>query len=244
MLSSPQASPEDIVPPEFEFEYDYVDSRGDSVPIIVRRRVFLRGIHEDYKAEEPVSIDASADESFWEQLLPIYHHTWVYSVYERPDAPPAIYLAADDANLYFFAEVMDDKYSYLKENRSKGILSDCIIFSTAPAGERQETVIFPFNEDGNAFRGKVDDRGILRPANMSAISGVEYRSRADDQEGYYYCEGKVPLSLLFGDELVAGKEVPFNVGVIDNDLEAFIYVRSWAFDRDPQYWGILKFAGE
>ena len=54
----------------------------------------------------------------------------------------------------------------------------------------------------------------------------------------------MPLSLLFGDEPVAGREVPFNVGVLDNDLEAFIYMRSWAFDRDPQSWGILKFSGK
>ena len=244
ILSSPKADSKDIVPPEFEFEYKYTDSRGREVPVVVRRRVFLRGTHEVHKCEEPVRIDCVNDESFWKDVQPIYNHTWIYSIYDRPDAPPKMYLAADDANLYFFAEVMDDKYSYLKDKQPGRILSDCIIFSTLPSGERQEVVIFPFNEDGNGFVGVVDERGILRPANMSAIPGVEYRSRTDDQEGYYYCEGKVPLSLLFGDEPVAGKEVPFNVGVLDNDLEAFVYIRSWAFDRDPQSWGILKFAGK
>ena len=103
-------------------------------------------------------------------------------------------------------------------------------------------MIFPFNEDGNAFAGKVDEKGILRSSDLSAISGVEYESRTDQDAGYYYCEGKIPLSTLFGDEPVAGREVAFNVGVVDNDLEAFLYLRTWAFDRDPQYWGILKFA--
>jgi hypothetical protein len=180
-------------------------------------------------------------ESFWQQVLPLYNHTWIYSVYERPDTPPVVYLAADDTNLYFFAEVMDDKYSYLKNNQSRGILSDAIVFSTQPPDGRKEIVVFPFNEDGRAFIGRVNERGWLRPADMSAISGVEYKSRTDRQAGYYYCEGKVPLTLLFGDDPVVSRELPFNVGVIDNDLEAFIYLRTWAYDRDPEYWGVLKF---
>ena len=243
-LSSPKTESKHVVPPEFEFEYRYTDARGRKVPLIIRRRVFLRDVREVRKYKESARLDGSRTESFWQQASPLYNHTWKHSYYERPDAPPKIYLAADDTNLYFFAEVMDDKYSYLKENRSEGILSDAIIFSTQPTGERRETVIFPFNEEGNAFVGKVNERGILGPSDISVISGVEYYSRTDQQEGYYYCEGKVPLSLLFGDEPVIGKEVPFNVIVIDNDLEAFIYVRSWTFDQDPQYWGILRFADE
>lgn len=243
-LFAAESDPEDIVPPELEFEYVYTDAHGGDVPLIIRRRVFLRDTHEVYKCKDTVRLDGLKAESFWRQVSPLYNHTWIYSVYERLDAPPEIYLAADDANLYFFAEVMDDKYSYLKENRSRGILSDAIIFSTQPSGERKELVIFPFNEDGNPFVGKVDERGVLRPSDLSVVSGVEYEPRIDQDVGYYYCEGKIPLSVLFGDEPVAGREVSFNVGVIDNDLEAFTYVRTWAFDRDPQYWGILKFAAD
>jgi len=124
----------------------------------------------------------------------------------------------------------------------RGILSDAIIFSTQPASGRREVIVYPFNDDGNGFMGKVDERGRLLPSAISPISGVEYRVITDEQAGYYYCEGKIPLSILFDNEEVAGKEVLFNTGVIDNDREAFIYVRSWAYDRDPQYWGTLRFA--
>jgi hypothetical protein len=241
ILSSPAAYPEDIVPPELEFEYLYTDAHGRGVPLIIRRRVFLRDTHEVYECAEPPLLDSVKMEPFWQQVSPLYNHTWIYSAYERDDAPPKVYLAADNANLYFFAEVMDDEYSYLKDNKSRGILSDAIIFSTLPAIGRKEIVIFPFNEDGRAYTGKVDEKGWLKPSDMTAIAGVEYNSRTDQQSGYYYCEGKIPLSSLFGDEPVSGRELPFNVGVIDNDLEAFVYLRTWAFDRDPQYWGILKF---
>jgi len=241
ILYSPALDPGDIVPPEFEFEYMYTDAHGGKVPLIIRRRVFLRDTHEVHRCESPPLLDGVKMESFWQQVSPLYNHTWIYSVYERSDAPPVVYLAADDTNLYFFAEVMDDKYSYLKENRSRGILSDAIAFSTQPPDGRKEIVIFPFNEDGRAFTGKVNERGWLKPSDMWVISGVEYKSRTDQQAGYYYCEGKIPLALLFGDDPVVGRELPFNVGVLDNDLEAFIYLRTWAYDRDPQYWGILKF---
>lgn len=137
---------------------------------------------------------------------------------------------------------MDSEYSYLKGNQSGGpILSDCIVFFTQPDGDRRETLIFPFNKQGSASVGKVDERGILVPSDTLVTSGVEYHTRTDRQIGYYYCEGKIPLPLLFGDEDLAGKELPFNVGVVDNDLEAFVYLRTWAFGPDPQYWGILKF---
>ena len=244
VLSSPRLAPEDFIPPELEFEYRYKDAHGRVVPMYIRRRVFLRDTYEMHKSVEPVKVDGLKTEPIWQQASPLYNHTWTYSVYERPDEPPKTYLTSDDTNLYFFAEVMDDKYSYLKGNQSKGLLSDCIIFSTQPGGERKDIVIFPFNEGGSAFLGNADARGIIRPANITMISGVGYSTITDQQSGYYYCEGKVPLSLLFGDEPIAGKEMLFNTGVIDNDQEAFIYVRSWAYDRDPKLWGVLKFEDE
>lgn len=241
-LSSPRLGSEDIIPPEFEFEYRYTDSHERKVPLVVRRRVLLRDIHEIHKCKDSAQLDAVKAESLWQQVSPLYNHTWRHSFSESHDAPPKVYIAADDANLYFFAEVMDNKYSYLKGNQSGGrILSDCIVFFTQPDGDRRETLIFPFNKQGGVSVGKVDERGILVPSDTLVTSGVEYHTRTDKQIGYYYCEGKIPLPLLFGDEDLAGKELSFNVGVVDNDLEAFVYLRTWAFEPEPQYWGILKF---
>lgn len=241
ILSSPQAEPADILPPELEFEYIYPDSRGDEVPVIVRNRVFLRGTYDVHKASEPIKIDGLKNEPFWTQTAPLYNRSWVYSVYERHEEPPKVYLASDATYLYFYAEVMDEEYSHLKENKSGRILSDTIFFSAQPGGDRREIVIYPFQEDKIAFTGKVDKKGLLNPDNLVQLAGAEYNTKIDLQDNYYYCEGKIPLQALFGNEPVAGKEVSFNIGVIDNDLEAFTYLYSWAFDKDPQYWGMLKF---
>ena len=240
-LSAPKAGPADIVPPEFEIEYTYTDAHGRKVPVIVRRRIFLRDKREVHKCAGPVQLDGVNAETLWQQAVPFYNHTWIYSIYELPDAPPKMSLAADDEYLYFYVEVMDDRYSYLKGDSPRGLLSDTIVFSTQPASGRREIVIFPFNEDGDAFTGAIDERGILRPSAIPMTPGAEYHTRTDQQAGYYYCEGKIPLSTLFDNEPVAGREMLFNAGVIDNDIEAFIYVRTWAYDRDPQYWGTLKF---
>jgi len=132
---------------------------------------------------------------------------------------------------------MDDRYSYYRDAK-RDILSDAIVFSTLINDERKDIVIFPFNEEKTAFLAK--DPNLIQ-SEMSKIEGADYTTRTDKNAGYYYCEGKISLSTLFGEGKVDGKQFPFNVGVIDNDLEAFIYLRSWTFDRDPKLWGILKF---
>ena len=238
ILSSAKTKLEDIVPPELEFEYDYVNSRGQHVLVLIRSRVLLRDTRSVYTTNQAIQIDGFKNELLWQKSTPLYNYTWVYSVYEKPDKPPKIYLTEDAKYLYFFAEVMDDKYAYMKpEKYSKGILSDAIVFSTLPKEKRQDIVIFPFNDEKTAYLAK-DTKFI--PSEMSPIQGVDYTSRTDPKDGYYYCEGKISLPLLFGDEKLAGKDIPFNVGVIDNDREAFIYLRSWAYDRDPKLWGIIK----
>lgn len=240
-LSSLGVSADDTVPPQLEFEYTYTDTYGRKVPAIARRRVFLRDKREVPGANESIQLDGVNAEPIWHQVPPFNNYTWKYSVYERPDAPPKMSLVADDEYLYFYVEAMDDNYSYLPNNQSRGFLSDAILFSTLPGSGRRDIAIFPFSEEGSALIGAVDERGRIRPADMSPISGVEYFTRIDQQAGYYYCEGRMPLSVLFDSESVMGKEIPFNAGVLDNDHEAFVYVRSWTYDADPQYWGILKF---
>ena len=231
-ISAPKTERKDIIPPQLEFEYAYTNSRGMNVPVIVKRRILLRDTYKIHRIDGNIRIDAQKAEPFWQEVSPIYNHTWVYSVYERDDAPPRIYFAADSRNLYFFAEVMDSKYSYLKGDK---LLSDAIFFSTQPNGKRRDIVIFPFNTDSKVYLAK-DSK--LIPSEMSPIDNAEYLSKTDQESGYYFCEGKIPLSELIGDTALSDNL--FNVGVIDNDLEAFIYLRSWTFDGDTAYWGILK----
>ncbi len=231
-LSSPRLDRHDIVPPQFVFEYKYTNTRGETFPVKIRRRALLRDKYNVYRISENVKIDGKCDEHFWSKILPVYNHVWVYSIYERDDAPPEVYLAMDNDNLYFYAEVMDEKYSYLKDNKYKSVFSDVIFFSSLVDGKRKDIVIFPFNEDKIAFIAK-DEKFV--PSEMIPIQDIKYSTTTDGK--YYYCEGSIPLSILFEDKI---SEVPFNLGIIDNDLEAFLYLKSWNFDKDQNYWGILS----
>ncbi len=236
-ISAPRTSPSKIFPPEFNIVYNFVNSKGQNVPVIIKRRALLRDMRQVYLSSKAIKIDAVRDEIAWIKSQPLFNHTWIFSVYERHDKPPKVYLTRDREYLYFFAEVMDDKYSYFKDAK-KDIMSDAIVFSTFVNNERKDIIIFPFNEEKIAFLA--NNPKLIQPE-MSKIEGVDYTTRTDKNTGYYYCEGKINLSTLFGSDKLAGKQVLFNVSVIDNDLEAFIYLRSWAFDRDPTLWGILKF---
>lgn len=238
-ISSPKADSADIVPPQLIFQYNYVNSKGEQVPVNVKRRVFLRDKREIPIISESINVDGEKNELSWAKVTPLYNYTWIYSIYERPDSPPKVYITLDNKYLNFFVEAMDDKYSYLEDNlKRKAIFSDTIIFSTLKDGKRQDVVIFPFNENKTGYIAK--DSKII-PSDMTQVQGIEYSSKTDTKN--YYCEGRIPLNLLFGDESITNKDIPFNVGVIDNDLEAFIYLRSWAYDREMDYWGILKFIG-
>lgn len=233
-LSSQKLERHDIVPPQFVFEYKYTNIKGEIVPVVIRRRVFLRDKYNIHRINENVKINGKSDEPFWNNISPIYNHVWVYNIYERDDAPPEVYLAVDNENLYFFAEVMDEKYSYLKDNRYKSVFSDVIFFSSLIDGKRKDIVIFPFNENKNAFIAK-DEKFI--PSEMLPIQNIKYSTTINNK--YYYCEGSIPLSVLFeGNAKIS--EIPFNIGIIDNDLEAFSYLKSWNFDKDQNYWGVLS----
>lgn len=232
-LSAPVTRREKISPPEIEFEYNYIDSYGRNVPVILRRRVPLRDQFTTLMAKEMVNLDGQRTENIWEEVLPIFLHTWSYSVYEKGDKPPKLLLAADDESLYFFAEIMDDSYSYI--NWTENILSDAIIFSSILDGEFRNIVIFPFDNEKTVY---IAQDNILKSRNKVPVEGVLYECKPDQTTGCYYCEGKIPLSLLFAHKLQG--DFPFNVTVIDNDLDAFIYVKSWTYYDDPQYWGVLR----
>ncbi|MGB9597661.1 MAG: metallophosphoesterase family protein, partial [Candidatus Poribacteria bacterium] len=195
-LSAPRTNPNKIFPPEFDIIYNFVNSKGQNVPVIVKRRALLRDMRQVYLSSKPIKIDAVKDEISWNKSLPLYNHTWVFSVYERHDKPPKIYLTRDKEYLYFFAEVMDDKYSYFRDAK-KDIMSDAIVFSALINDERKDIVVFPFNEEKIAFLAK--DPKLIQ-SEMSKIEGVDYTTRTDKNAGYYYCEGKISLSTLFGSD--------------------------------------------
>ena len=258
-LYSPKVQPKDVAIPKFVVIYLYRTKRnnpltpfikGDEVAEIpLRVWVPLRTACEIHQKPTKVNIDGSLNELTWQNAPILQTKSWVPSYYEREDEPtPTIRLAADESYLYFAVIAPDDVYEYYREdNRSDGLLSDYIVLTAADADKSKAILLFPFNDKNQAFKWELpfpelsELELIEGDKKESSIPLVEYASSKHLNEKLYICEGRISYKQLFGARDVADREFSFNVGVVDNDRRAFTYLKSWAYDRDKAYWGVLRF---
>ncbi|MFQ6043948.1 MAG: metallophosphoesterase [Candidatus Poribacteria bacterium] len=248
-LHSPKTPPESVAVPKFVVKYLYTTRQNKVAKLPVRVWIPLRASYEIHQNLRGIAIDGSPNESAWQNATILYTKSWTPSYYEREDEPtPTVRIAAGKDYLYFSAVAPDDVYEYYyDENRSDRLLSDYIVFTAADGDNSKAILIFPFNDAQQAFSR---DKQFPKPSELELIEGdkkgssaplVEYASSKQPNKGLYICEGRVRYDQLFGTKNVAGKEFAFNVEVVDNDRNAFTYLRSWAYVRDKGYWGILRF---
>jgi len=237
-LHSPKVHPKDILPPKLLVEYFYTTQHKQIATIPFRLWVPLRTSCEVNLQEVEIEIDGSMNEPVWQKATLLYAKSWAPSHYERGDKPaPVIYIAADDEYLYFCVEAPDEVHEYyLEDNRSDRLLSDYIVFTAAGGDKSQEVLIFPFNDADQAFRRPSP---WPKPNELEKIGEAEYASSKHADK--YLCEGRIAHAQLFGGTDVTNKEFAFNVEVVDNDKNAFTYLKSWAYAKDKKYWGILRF---
>lgn len=248
-LHSPKVQPKDIGIPKFVVKYLYTTKQNKVAVIPLRVWIPLRASCEIHQNSTEITIDGSLNEPAWQNASILYTQSWTPSYYEREDEPtPTVHIVADESYLYFGVTVPDDVYEYyLENNRSDEMLSDYIVFTASDDDNSKELLIFPFNDAKQAFQWELP---FPEPSELELIEGdskdssaplIEYSSSKHPNEGLYICEGRVSYEQLFGTTNVAEREFSFNVGVVDNDQNAFTYLKSWAYDRDKAYWGILRF---
>jgi hypothetical protein len=248
-LHSPKVQPKDVVIPKFVLKYLYTTKHNEVAEIPLRLWVPLRTPCEIHQEPTEINIDGSPNEPAWQNATILYTQSWTPSYYERENEPtPKIRIAADKSYLYFAATVPDDVYEYYyKNNRSDRLLSDYIVFTAADANSSKAVLLFPFNDAQQAF---IRETPRPKPSELKLIEGekkessaplVEYASSKHPDKQLYICEGRISYDQLFGAKDVVGKEYAFNVEVVDNDQDAFTYLKSWAYAGDKAYWGILRF---
>jgi hypothetical protein len=248
-LHSPQVQPEDVTIPKFVLKYLYKTKQNKVAAIPLRVWIPLRPSYEVYQSPLKITIDGSLNETAWQNMAILHTKSWTPSYYEREDEPtPTIRLAADKDYLYFSTVVPDDVYEYYYENnRSDRLLSDYIVFTAADGDNSKAILIFPFNDEQQAFRR---EKPFPKPSELELIEGaakessaplVEYASSKNLDEGLYICEGRIRYDQLFETKDIGAREFAFNVEVVDNDQRAFTYLKSWAYVRDKEYWGTLQF---
>jgi len=237
-LHSPKVHPKDILPPKLLVEYLYTTQHKQVAAIPFKLWVPLRPSSQVHLQQVEIDIDGSLNEPVWQKATVLYTKSWAPSHYEREDEPAAVMrIVADNEYLYFCVIVPDEVHEYYRENnRSDRLLSDYIVFTASDADKSKEILIFPFNDAHQAFR-RTSPRP--KPNELEGIGNIEYASSKHTDK--YLCEGRIAHAQLFGRGDVANEEFAFNVEVVDNDRNAFTYLKSWAYVKDKTYWGILRF---
>jgi len=241
-VRSGAVEPERLVVPEVEVQYDYCDSRGRKVPIVIRRRVPLERAVKAPVCRPVIALDGLAREDPWRSAPLLTTAVWEASAYETGEAGPRVRLLPTGAGLYLYVESPDRQVSGFQGRR---ILSDALFVGALglEAGRGTElnrppvVVIFPFAPEGapQAIRALWDAKA---PVGVVAPGVHVHASLPTDHRGWR-CEAFVPWDVLLAGAPEPGQSIRFNFGAWDNDGTMFSELHSWAPTADATRWGRL-----
>ena len=245
-IRSPQVSPREVVAPEVEVQYDYVDGRGRTAPLVLARRVPLRREVIVSLRRASISLDGRRRETEWARAPVLTTAVWRTSPYETDERGPVFRIVPTRTGLYFHAESPD---GFVSAFRGERMLSDAIfVGAAADAGKVSAdemarlpvVVIFPFEPPGatQAVQAYWDPK---RPTGIPA-EGVHVATDRPKGRPGWQCEGFVPWHLLLAGTRPTEASVHFNIGAWDNDGDLFTQLRSWAPTDDATLWGKLVWA--
>jgi hypothetical protein len=234
------------VPPEVEIQYTYEDSKGRSIPIVLRRRVPLTREVEAALGRPAISVDGRADEEAWRGAPALNTAVWETSPYETGEPGPLFRIIPTAAGVYLYAESMDE---HISDFRGERMLSDALFvgamsspadYAGADLTKLPVVVVYPFGQGhAKAVQAFWDAR---RPVGFE-VSGVHVATVRKANGKGWRCEGFVPWDALLVEAVRPGQDVYFNVGAWDNDGSLFTELHSWAPTSSAALWGRLKLTG-
>ena len=242
-IRSPQVGPLQVVAPEVEVEYTYVDSRGRHVPLVLPCRVPLqRELHAELTAPDIV-LDGSDKEDAWQHCPPLSTAVWQAGPFETGKAGPVFRLLPTAAGLYFYADSPD---ATISDFRGPQMLCDALFIGVLDASKGLDqaalahapvVVIYPFGQapGGQAVKAPWDPK---RPAGPEA-PGVRIAKQVLPDGRGWRCEGFVPWEALLAEGVRAPEQLKLNIGAWDNDGDLFTELHSWAPTTDASLWGEL-----
>jgi hypothetical protein len=241
-VRSPLIDAINVVPPEIEIEYTYIDTQSHSVPIGLVRRVPLRRHARAPASESMLSLDGVADEAAWSKAPQMRTLRWYVSPYERDESGPVFRVLHAPGGLYFHVQSQDACVSSFQGERMLsdaiflGALSGLADYGSTALEDVPVVVIYPFARDEatQVVRAFWDEH---RPVGTPA-EGVRIAVSRGPEEGWQ-CEGFVPWDAFMADGAAPDGRVQFNVGAWDNDGELFTELLSWAPTADASLWGTL-----
>ncbi|MGI9014372.1 MAG: metallophosphoesterase family protein [Phycisphaerales bacterium] len=203
-LTSPQiALPRN--PPELHARATFTDSKGRSVPVILRARVPMQ---REILLRDVEMATADSDASPLLQWWPAC--AWTFSVYETLEANPTLALSRDGNNLIIDIRVPDDRRSACADDprsiaeRLNDPMSDAIMIRVGRRGEERIWYVEPFLSDTlwSVDRNRSDARSVGSVDTTTSESGWTCRVVVNDVLGHAGQNEDVIL---------------INIGIADND---------------------------
>lgn len=226
----------EVPPPQVEFVLSYTDSKGRTVPTVLKRRIPL------VPSLALPLLKAPPTEADWDDAPRGGTYAFVPNVYDTRDLSPEFWLLADADNLYVKVRAEDKRFSYFpKFIEPNNLPSDAVSIAFAPSPATgnalvQRLIIFPFAPEKPLIltnNGVGRDQTPLLPLDVAAhpVSAAVTR----ETEAYELLITIPRKTILAGDAAV------MNLTVTDNDDSAHSTFRSWAReDLGPQAWGRLQ----
>lgn len=195
-----------IAAPQIHALATYVDSRDRIVPVIVRRRLPLKMEFEVTSAES--------------ERMPI--SAWTYSVYDRFESDPSLWMWVEGNDLVMRIDVPDNvaSYSNLLNNDPKKRLDDPLSDTFRVRIGSSQYLIEPMGPAGVVHQAPLEGNPVLTP-----IDSIRWET-TQHSDGFMSLV-RVPLSIVGS----PGAAVPFNLGIADNDDTYHTQWRSWSRER-------------
>lgn len=205
------AQPAMTPPPEVDLVARFVDTRGRTVPIFIRRRLPLRMryiLTPEFVLDLPIS-------------------AWQYSVYDRREQDPGMGLSAIDGQLNIALAVYDDVACYEPMDdateRINDPLSDAIRIRFGTGENEKVYLIEPIGPADQSWLAIATGRNQWR---LEPAPRIQWSS-SRRENGRYGVVIRIPLELIGR----PGEEVPFNLEIADNDLDYHTQWRRWSHPR-------------
>ncbi len=238
-IRSPQVAPLDLVAPQVDVQYTYVDSRGRHVPLVLPRRIPLhRELHVAMTSAQVV-IDGSAKDLAWQSAPRFAATGWTAGPFETGESGPVFRVLPSPGGLYFFADSPDATISSFRGDQ---MLCDALFIGALDATEGLDApalqhapvvIVYPFSRpDRQVVRAFWDPK---RPVGAE-VAGVTV---ATVTLPGWRCEGFVPWDVLVGAPVHAPETLKFNIGAWDNDGDLFTELRSYEPTGSPSQWADL-----
>jgi hypothetical protein len=227
---------QELPPPQVEFVVNYLDSKGRSVPTVLKRRVpVIPGVRV------PLLKGALTAES-WDEAVHASTYSWIPNPNDKPQPSPEVAMLADATSLYIRVQVQGKTVpSYFpKFDRPADLPCDAISVAWAPtAGTANKSaqrivVLWPVPSSARILTnsGVGDQQTPLLP-----YDGTEQVTAVlSSHEEEYHVVLMLPRSMVIPN----GAGV-LNVTITNNDGGAISTWRSWARDDlGPKAWGRVR----